>query len=273
MVIYGEWLFLENAVVGCLLILLTGRAAGRHQKRSRMILGGLACGLYSFTLFFDFLPVWVGVLTKAGFSILLMFFIYGKRQLWKLIIIFYLMTMALGGAVIALLYFFDLPALTGGGGIYIGSVRAWQIVPGAAVGFFGLWALCGFFRSKALSGKTLMEVEVEIDGHRAALRGLVDTGNFLRDPVSGKPVFLVTESAVSQLLGAAVSPERFCCIPFCSVGEKSGLLEGIRPDRIGIFENGTYRPVEAVLGIYKNTFPPAWNGEEYQLLLHPAVLD
>ncbi|MBR4074111.1 MAG: sigma-E processing peptidase SpoIIGA, partial [Firmicutes bacterium] len=51
MVIYGEVLFLENAVVGALILWMTSRLCNEILSMHQMVLGSVLCGLYSFTLF------------------------------------------------------------------------------------------------------------------------------------------------------------------------------------------------------------------------------
>lgn len=51
MVIYGEYLFLENFLTGLIITYFTGRIAGAAAGRLRLLLCGLLCGAFSFTMF------------------------------------------------------------------------------------------------------------------------------------------------------------------------------------------------------------------------------
>lgn len=79
------------------------------------------------------------------------------------------------------------------------------------------------------------------------LTALVDTGNTLTDPVSGRPVLVADAMAAGQLLGlsrqqldrpvetmvaSGISGLRL--IPYSAVGNPSGLLLGIKVDRLEI---------------------------------------
>lgn len=69
------------------------------------------------------------------------------------------------------------------------------------------------------------------------MRAFVDTGNFLRDPVSGKPAAVLSASCGKKLMeevagaGEESLKTRICVIPYSTVGEK-GILQGVRPDRV-----------------------------------------
>lgn len=77
------------------------------------------------------------------------------------------------------------------------------------------------------------------------LTALVDTGNMLQDPVSGKSVLVADGGAGAALLGLSVhqleDPVQTLCdcaipglllIPYCTVGKPRGLLLGLKVDKL-----------------------------------------
>ena len=100
-----------------------------------------------------------------------------------------------------------------------------------------------------------MEVTVSMAGQKQSLRVLHDTGNTLRDPVSGQPVLVVERDALRRfwnseemtILTDHAPPEEklaqlyrqgtayhFSLVPFRSVGVAGGLLLAVRSDYIAI---------------------------------------
>ena len=66
--------------------------------------------------------------------------------------------------------------------------------------------------------------------------GFVDTGNQLKDPVSGKPVAVADSSVWKKLSEAgAVTGERMCLIPYETVDGRAWRMYGVRSDRIRIY--------------------------------------
>lgn len=104
--------------------------------------------------------------------------------------------------------------------------------------------LCGFGnRGKG----NYVTISMEHSGKHVELMALVDTGNSLVDPVSGKEVIVVGCDVASQLLGlkqeALASPLETMChatltglrlIPYSAIGVPAGFLLGLRLDLLKI---------------------------------------
>ena len=111
----------------------------------------------------------------------------------------------------------------------------------------GLCFLCVVgFRGK-MTRQQYVPVTIDHNGMKVSLTALVDTGNTLRDPVSGMPVLVVEDAVARQLL--QLSAEQVAhpvetlamarkpglrLIPYSAVGQQAGLLLGIRADRVQI---------------------------------------
>jgi stage II sporulation protein GA (sporulation sigma-E factor processing peptidase) len=122
---------------------------------------------------------------------------------------------------------------------------------------------------------------------------LIDTGNRLKDPLTGSPVILLEYNAaavflpeevrrafmafdagdlglISELLANSTWFSRFRVIPYTSVGGGKGLLPGFRADEILISDRGrNFRAENVVVGIHVNKFSEAG---AFSALLHPDVL-
>lgn len=56
------------------------------------------------------------------------------------------------------------------------------------------------------------------------VNALLDTGNMLTEPISGKPVSVLDQELLSRLFGGEL-PEYYRVVPFCSIGKKRGYLK------------------------------------------------
>jgi len=101
---------------------------------------------------------------------------------------------------------------------------------------------------------------------------LLDTGNKLYDPIFGRPVILVDE----RLLGEVVEdcrrfhPEKMQYIPYRSVGQRNGILEGVTLDSVSIKwkeKSYTFPNVIAV-----QTKENLYHGREYRIIFHYGLL-
>lgn len=95
-------------------------------------------------------------------------------------------------------------------------------------------------------GRQLVPIRLRYGGKTATLMGLYDTGNSLRDPITGRQVLVADANVARDLLGLTVgqlsSPvESICAVPglrlisYQAVGQPSGLLLAIqiKDTRIG----------------------------------------
>lgn len=106
--------------------------------------------------------------------------------------------------------------------------------------------LCLYGFRGGIGKKRLVPVELSYGEKTVRLQALWDTGNTLRDPVTGKPVLVVDSSIADSLLG--LTPPQLQqpveslgmipglrLIPYCGVGKSNGMLLGmhIKQTRIG----------------------------------------
>lgn len=112
------------------------------------------------------------------------------------------------------------------------------------------------------------EVKLLGYGNEITLKALADTGNSLKEPISGKPVSVVEEGLLEQLKDVKL-PERFRAIPYHSVGKDNGIMEGYEiPGIIIEGDKGNIRWQRVIVGVSKTRISA--NGK-YQMILHPDL--
>ena len=124
----------------------------------------------------------------------------------------------------------------------------------------------------------IVAVKLVHKGKESFLTGLIDSGNSLREPYTGKPVHIVCEDAISQLLESQdICTERFKLVPFTSVGKKHGLIKVITIDELWVYiiedtlkytNDAIYMKNEVAIGLYEGSLS---NVGEFQMLLHNSV--
>ena len=248
MVVYLDILLFLNFFVDFLLLLGTNRLAGYPPRKGRAAIAASLGAIYGiFTLLpgFSFLgnTLWRTVCLLFMGAIAFGFHKNAVRRIF----LFYLLSMALGGV-----------AMGGSGGI-------WGIV-GAAM---AVAALCIFgFRGKL--GKEFLPVELAYGENKIRLTALRDTGNTLRDPITGEPVLIIGLSSATHLTGLTekdlrdpvVAMEKLQgarLVPYRAVGKSGGMLLALRLQNVKI---GTWEGKRTV------AFAPEGLGEntEYQAL-------
>ena len=304
MVIYAEYLFLENALTGGMILLLTGKISGIRCKIRHLIAGSMLCGVYSFILFWDTLNSFAALMIKIGFSAVLVFLVFHPKELRpfaRITLVFYLVSFSMGGITIGMMYFLGIMGVTQNTSIYLGTKGYLLLLPGCIMAWLIFSFFAEFIKRRLTRERTYTDVEIELEGRSVVMRGMVDTGNFLVDPLSGKPVMVISEAAAKQILPeefveAAVKEDRtqiisevlqnssyagrIRMIPYHTVGKGRGSLVGIRTDgvRVGI-HNGkggekTMKISEgAILAICGGMFSGGQSEDGCSVLLHPSMIE
>ena len=123
MVIYLEYLFLENFLTGGLLLLLTSKLSGHSPSRTRLILGSVISGAGGFTLF---IPAagFGGAVIRLAAAVLICTVVFAEKQAKplktiKTTLIFLALTFLSGGAAMAFTLWRQIPAVSGNGALYL----------------------------------------------------------------------------------------------------------------------------------------------------------
>ena len=166
------------------------------------------------------------------------------------------------------LYFFN--GRGAGGGVSKLSRRQ-KISPGHLHGACELGALfCIIFlrhRKKEEEHAAYCQVFLRGTDGECWVPALIDSGNTLREPISGAPVSVLDARVFKSLWRE--EPSGFRAIPYHSVGKNSGILSGYPVPQITI----RYRGVEKVCrNVYLAVSEEEIAGKEIPMLLHPALL-
>lgn len=268
MVIYGEYLFLENFITGLLLLYLTARLAGpeaREQLRLwRLIAGGVASGGCGFLIFLP-LTAAEGFLIRGILSAGVAALALGRKALLRKTGLFLILTFLTGGAAMALLLWMQEPAVSGGGAMYMGAGTYGRlIIAGVPAAILGYWFV-RLVKAQRIRERTTGTVEIEMEGRICRLQAMVDSGNCLREPITGRPVILIDEKGKRESGFCAENyPEKMVLVPFEAVGVKKGMLRGVRLDEIRF---GEITLSGVVLAGYEGRFPG------FEVLLHQEILE
>lgn len=111
---------------------------------------------------------------------------------------------------------------------------------------------------------------VMLQGTKQQVRidALIDTGNSLTEPVSGKPVS-VLEYETMKTLFAGELPEYYRVVPFTSIGKKKGMLKCFEIPKMWIECQDCERVYESVLVACSEEYVCR---EGYRMILNPRLL-
>lgn len=133
--------------------------------------------------------------------------------------------------------------------------------------------ICVFLKSvlrRKIQVNAIYQAELLCLGKSCRVSAYLDTGNQLY--YGAKPVIVLSPEVAEKLELSKESiwetmPERFCLIPYSSVGCQGGVLRGFRCDRLALpEEKRVWEQIVVAIAEY-----PLSGKDEFQLLLHPAL--
>ncbi|MEA4964926.1 MAG: sigma-E processing peptidase SpoIIGA [Oscillospiraceae bacterium] len=238
MTVWGDGVFLLNAMLDGLLLAGAARLRGGTVRWARLCLAALFGGTVAFVSLFLPIPAALRVLGFAAISAIA----YGvSLEALRRAALFLGLSLALCGIMEGLTELFPCGAVLWRGGVlFLVTWRA--LLASAALLYAACAALSGVLTERK---RRLLRTQATVAGRTVSFRSLLDTGSFLRDPLTGRPVLLADSSVAGQLLDlrqealrdpaaalqalTAGRPElQARLIPFSAVGTEKGLLLGVR---------------------------------------------
>jgi len=264
MIIYGEYLFLENFVVTLLILVLTGKLTGYIPKAIRMMMGAIVGAISSFIIFVPMTPA-LSILVRVLLGLSCIFVTFGRRNIIKLVLLYFALTFTSGGMVMALCLWIQKPVIAHQGIIYMESLTYLKLFSIGVLAFGFTYWFISFIRNRNKDNNLYGMVCIEIEKKQYCFRAFMDSGNSLVEPISGRPVILIDGKGAKSLpFSAKDMPMRYGLIPYKTVGSEHGNLEGIRSDRI-TFDGNTIE--NGYVAFYDGRF------KGYEVLMHRDFLE
>jgi stage II sporulation protein GA (sporulation sigma-E factor processing peptidase) len=297
--VYLDVIWGLNVLFDSLLLFLTAIILKRQIVKWRIFLGGL---LGSIIILLTVTPVHLfsgHPITKFLFSIFMVLIAFGYKRFRYFItnlMTFYFTTFFIGGALIGTHYFvnFDFELSSS---VMLAHVKgfgdpiSWMFV---LIGFPIAWHFSKTNIDKVETAKIqfnqLVNVCIFLDEMKLELKGLVDSGNQLYDPISKSPVMLVSvktridelpfsifqiaENPDGVLYGTEKVPDdlegKLKIIPCKVMGKDHQLIIALKPDRIVIEYDQSKFTLNK--GLISFTMQELSSEDSFQCIVHPKML-
>lgn len=284
---------LINGGMDALILTLTSRLIRLSVRPSRILVGVLLGEIPVLLAVYSTSP-WT-TLSKWVIPFLMVGAAFPTRRLQtflKALMGFWLLSAGLGGFVYAAWGWVQFDKGLGGELFSLVRNNFWILPVGALMWWFlQLFWLRWQERNSALE-QVIYDLEIDFGGEGQGvlcIKALLDTGNHLRDPLTGSPVILLEEEVAAASLPDnmrsflnipwkdyadpwpllwKVNPslvKHLVFIPFQAIDRQSWLL-GIRPECVTCFEKKGPRKIKATVALVKQVLS---SEGEYQALIHP----
>ena len=261
-ILYIDLFFLWNFWLNALILFLV-RQITKTYRTIRCLLSaalGAFAACWSVVLYITGNHFWMLFLIEAVMIIVMNLLAFGGKNL-----IWHLFLFLMAGMVIAGLFLYLVSFV----GIGRNSIAA-GLVSVVSCMFCILLEKKSRIRWKEehMKAKTVLE----FGDRKLFATALMDTGNKLYDPFFHKPVILVDEKMMHDMMAFCREecPERLHFIPFHSVGKEQGMLEGITFDYVSIqWQNKKMKFKDVIAAATKENL---YKGKEYQVIFHCGLL-
>ena len=278
MTIYIDVVLIENLIMNYIILLATGIVLKINIKHTRLIMASFIGAIYSIIVYISKIEIYSNFVLKIILSLIMVYVAYNPQKfsnLWKYLLIFYLTSFVFGGAAFSLIYIIKPQEILMKNGLFKGTYTIKVIILGSVISFVIIILAFKLVKNKFSKRDMYCEIEIGIEGKKVKTNALVDTGNFLKEPITNMPV-VVTKSTllyevlpkellnnIENILGGDLNKiseeiknryaKKLKLIPFTSLGKQNGMLIGIKADYVSVFkgeEEKENKFQNIIIGIY-----------------------
>ena len=279
MTIYIDIIIVENLIMNYIILYATGLISKSKISYLRILLASAIGAIYAITEYITKLSIYSNTLVKVILSIIIIFVAFypkNVKKMFKQLVLFYLTTFTFGGVATYLIYVLKPQNIVIKDGMYVGTYVLKVIFIGAIVGTIILIIAFKFAKNKITKKDMICKVKIKLNGKEVVLDTMVDTGNMLKEPLTGNPVVVVEKTSLYDLMPKEILnntesilggdfekiPEeikeeyisKLKIIPFSSLGKQNGMLIGIKPEKLEVInEQSEEEKDNAIIGIYNKS--------------------
>lgn len=290
MTIYIDVVLIENLLMNYIILFATAIILKIQIKQIRLITGSLIGAIYTIISYISGLKIYSNFFLKLILSIIIIYISFNPKNLKKLLkftLIFYLTSFVFGGAAFALIYVVKPQELLKNNGLVLNAKSLRVIFISAIIAFIVIIIGFRIVKNKISAKDMYCDIEIKINNKKIETKAMIDTGNFLKEPITNTPVIVVEHTLlyecipkeilnhIEDILGGDFSEipdnirkeyiSKLKVIPFSSLGKQNGMLLGIKPEGVIIKnEEEEKENNNVIIGIYNKSLTKRG---EYRALL------
>ena len=256
MTIYLDVVIVENLIMDAIIIYATAIVLKVKIRHLRIIISSLIGAIYSVLSYISDLEIYNNLFLKIFLSIVMVYIAFSPQNiktLMKQILIFYLTSFLFGGVAFALIYVIKPQEILMKNGLFLGMYPLKTVFLGAIVATAILITAFKVVKSNITKKDMMCNISIELNNKTVNIKTMIDTGNMLKEPISGLPVIVVENTALYELIPKEILDNlddilggdfqkipdnikstyiaKLKWIPYSSLGKQNGMLVGIKADK------------------------------------------
>ena len=264
MTIYIDILLITNLFINFLILQITDSLLNCNSPFLRLILGSTVGAVSSLIILLPEMDIILSLLLKLFFAVIIIFIsfkISSFRRLMSLLFTFFLSSLLFAGILFALwMLFLPTQAQFSNGVVYL-DISPLLLIVSSTVCYGVVTLLEKLFMRKTPKSSTA-DLTVAVGTKKVKLHAFVDSGNYLRDAITGLPCIVAEFGALKPLFDSKTAnimqsadpslihtlskdwSKRIRIVSYDSIGG-SGLLLAFRPDKV----EALGLPVECIIAV------------------------
>lgn len=271
MTVYLDIVFLENIVLNYIILLSTGIISKSQISIKRIFFSSIIGGIFAilnYIIKFNFI---FSIIIKVILSIIMVKVAFKSKRKSKIIrnlIFFYLVSFTFGGIAFMLLFVVKPENIIINNNHFVGTYPLKIAVFAGVIGFIIISLTSKIIKDRINKKSMICDLEIFFSGKNKKIKTMLDTGNLLKEPISGADVIIVEKDSLEDMVSdeilknitkiiegkwiseSNVHSYKFKLIPFSSLGNDNGLLIGFKPDYIKIYREEEYLRDDVIIAIY-----------------------
>lgn len=255
-----------------IIIFATAIILKKEIKITRILIGSTIGATYACLYYVSNMKIYSSVILKIILSLAIVYIAFNSKVLknfLKEVLIFYLTSFTFGGVTFALLYFISPGDILFQNGTLVGIYPMKMILIGGLIGFLIIIISFKSIKNKIAKKDMLCNIEITFNNQAININAIIDTGNFLKEPLTGNPVIIVEKEVLKNIIPADILKDlnniitgsayiknkymsKIRLIPFSALGTENGILLGIKPDNFKInYQEKEKKIKNVIIGIYE----------------------
>ena len=296
MTIYIDVVILENLIMNYIIIYATAIILKLKIRWISIFISSLIGATYAIISYLSNLEIYSSLVLKIILSIVMIYIAFrpqNAKKMWKQLVFFYLTSFVFGGVAFALIYVIRPQDIIMKDGLFMGTYPLKTVFLGGILGFIFIIVSFKMIKTKISKKDMYCQIIIYLNSKQIEVRSMIDTGNFLKEPITGVPVIVVEHTLfyeiipkeilnnLENILGGdfeKVSKEvqkeympKLKVIPFSSLGKQNGMLLGIKTEKVEIKkEEEIITKKDVIIGLYNKSLTKRG---EYRALIGIELLD
>lgn len=265
MVVYIDVLLFENFVVNLFLLLLTFKLLRFSYKKS-IYFSSLLGAIYTLALFLEW-PFGTSFISKVLVAVLMISIAIEKRKInniLKCLGCFFTLSFTLCGLC------FSFALMKNQYSVFqkfeMNNYSIKYILVSLMILYIFIVRVYEYLKDRSIVNNLIYEIEISVNQNIFYIKGFLDTGNELREPITNLPCIIVEDSYLNKV---QIPDKEYFNIPYSTIGE-SGKIKGFKGEKIRIrSQDGEWRAIEAIICSCKNVLSKE---DEFNALLSRGII-